>query len=92
MDAGSEASEWERREHLLIETFIWLAPLTGEDGGDDTGDGGDNDGDRTVLIHIARDVLYMIKNFHFNSGDVRYSPSVDRDRYLAGCTHRWGRR
>ena len=75
---------------LLIKTDIWLAPLTGEDGGDDTGDGGDNDGDRTATIHIARDVLYMIRNFHFNSGDVRYSPSVDRDRNLTGDTHGWG--
>jgi len=42
---------------LLIATGIWPATLTGGDGGDDNGDVGDNDGDRTVLIHIARDVL-----------------------------------
>jgi len=74
----------------LIETGVWLATLTGGDGGDDTADAGDNDGDRTALIHLVRDVLYMLKNYYINSGDVRYSPSVDSDRYLAGDAHRWG--
>jgi len=68
----------------LIETGVWLATLTGGDGGDDTADAGDNDGDRTALIHIARDFLYMPKKFDFNSGHPRYSPCVGGDRY--GCS------
>ena len=51
------------------------------------GGGGDDTGDRAASSDIARDVLYMLNNLYFYSGDVRYSPSVDRDRYLPGCAH-----
>ena len=64
----------------MIEIGIWLDALTGGDGGDDTSDGGDNDGNTAASKDIARDTLYLPKNFYFNSGDVQYSPSVDRDR------------
>jgi hypothetical protein len=57
--------------------------------GDGACDAGDGAGDRTTSNDVARDVLYMIKNFLFNSGDVEYSPSVDRDGFLAGSAHRW---
>ena len=63
-----------------LETDIGLAALTGGDGGDDTGD-------RAASSDIARDVLCVLNNSYFNSGNVRYSPSVDRDRYLTGCDH-----
>jgi hypothetical protein len=33
----------------------------------------------------GKDVLYMLKNFRFNSGDARYVHFVNRDRFLAGC-------
>ena len=75
---------------LLIETDIWLAAHTGGDAGDDTGDVSDGAEDRAASSDIVRDVLYMLNNIYFNSGNVRYSPSVDRDRYLAGCAHGWG--
>jgi hypothetical protein len=68
----------------------WQAVLTGGDGGDCTRDGGDSEGDRTTSNDRARDVLYMLKNFHFNSGDVQYAHSVDRDWNLARCAHGWG--
>jgi hypothetical protein len=44
------------------------------------------------LKRRGKDVLYMLKNFHFNSGDARYVHSVNRDPYLAGGVPRWGRR
>jgi hypothetical protein len=68
---------------LLLETRMWRAPLIGMDGGDGTSDAGDAAGDRTTSNEMARDLLYMPKNFHSNPGDVEYSPSVVRDRYLA---------
>jgi hypothetical protein len=69
---------------------IRLAMLTGGDGGDGAGNGGDSEGDRTASNDMARDVLYMLKNLHFNSGNARYPPSVDSDGYLAGCVPEWG--
>jgi hypothetical protein len=76
---------------LFLETGIWLAQLPEEEGGDGAWDGGDYAGDRTTSNDMARDVLYMLKNFHSNSGDAEYSPSVDRDRYRAGSGHSGGR-
>jgi hypothetical protein len=32
----------------------------------------------------GKEVLYMLNNFYFNSGDVRYVHSVNIGRYLAG--------
>jgi hypothetical protein len=74
---------------LLIEMGMWLLVLTGGDGGDGTADGGERDGDRTTSREVARNVLYLVKNFHFNSRDVRYAPSVDRDGlWLVALTSR----
>jgi hypothetical protein len=75
---------------LLIQICIWLAALQGGDGCDGTGDGGERAGDRTPSNNMAKNVLYIIKNFHFNSGDVLYVGSVDTDWYLAGCVPGWG--
>jgi hypothetical protein len=75
---------------LLIETDIWPAPLTVVEGGDGAWDAVDGDRDRTTSNDMARDFLSMLKNFHSNSGDAEYSPSVDRDGYqqrLAVLTH-----
>jgi hypothetical protein len=68
---------------VLVEMGIWWASLTSGDGGDEAGDGGDSEGDRTTSCHLTENVLYIVKYFHFNSGDVPYSPSVGRDGYLA---------
>jgi hypothetical protein len=65
----------------LIETGIWLVPLPCGCGGDGAWNAGDGAGDRTTSNDMARDVLYMLKNFDSNSRDVEYSPSVDRDGY-----------
>jgi hypothetical protein len=75
---------------LLVEMGIWLGDFSGADGSDGTGDGGDGEGDRTASKDVARDVLYMLKYLHFNSGNVRYAPSIDRDGCLAGCAPGWG--
>jgi hypothetical protein len=75
---------------LFIETCIALAALTGGDGGDSAGDGGDGVRDSTSSSDIASDLLYMLDNLQFDSGDVRYSRFVDTDRYWAGCPHGWG--
>jgi hypothetical protein len=69
---------------------MWLAALTGVDGGDGTRKAGDGAGDRIPSNDMVKDVLYMLKNFHFNSGDVRYVGSVDTDWFLAGCAPGWG--
>jgi hypothetical protein len=58
-------------------------PLIVMEGGDGPSDVSDGAGDRTTSNEMARDLLYMPKNFHSNSGDVEYSASVVRDRYLA---------
>jgi hypothetical protein len=76
----------------LIEIGIWLALLTGVAGGDGASDAGDGAGDRTTSSDLARDVLYMLKNVHFNSGDMEYSPAVDGDRYLAASAQTGGGR
>jgi hypothetical protein len=75
---------------LLIQTCNELAALTGGDGGDSAGDGGDGVGDPTSSSDISSDLLYMLNNLQFNSGDVRCSSFVDRDRYWAGGAHGWG--
>jgi hypothetical protein len=75
---------------LLVEMGIWLAAFSGGDGSDGTGDGGDGEGNRTASRHMVGNVLYIVKNFHFNFGDVVYSPSVDKDGYPAGYAHWWG--
>ena len=62
---------------------------TGGDGGDSAGDAGDGVGDSTSSSDIAKDLLYMLNNLPFNSGDVEYSPAVDRDGYLAGSAPVW---
>jgi hypothetical protein len=62
---------------------MWLAVLTGAYGGHIAVDGSDSNGDRTTSCYVAENVPYIGKNYHYNSGDVEYSPSVDRDRYLA---------
>jgi hypothetical protein len=64
---------------LLIETGIWLAPFTGVEGGDGASDASDGAGDRTTSSDLARDVLYMLKNLHFNCGGVEYSRTDDRE-------------
>jgi hypothetical protein len=69
---------------------MWLATHTGGDGGDGTGDGCEKHRDRTTSRHVATNNIYIVKNFHFNSGDVRYTGSVDRDGYVAGCACGWG--
>jgi hypothetical protein len=56
------------------------------------GDGSETHGERTTSRHVAGNVIYTVKNFHFNSGDVRYASSVDKDRYLAAGAPGWGRR
>jgi hypothetical protein len=60
---------------LLIDIGMWLTVLTGCDGGD----GGEREGDRTTCRHMAENILHLVKNFHFISGNVRYALSVDRD-------------
>jgi hypothetical protein len=69
---------------------MWLAVLTGADGGHIAVDGSDSNRDRTTSCYVAENVPYIGKNFHYNSSDVQYSPSVDRDRYLAVSHHRGG--
>jgi hypothetical protein len=71
---------------VLIEPGIGLAALTGGDGGDSAEDGGDGVGDRTSSNDIALNLLYMLNNLPFNSGDVRF---VGWDSYWAGA-HGWG--
>jgi hypothetical protein len=82
---------------LLIEIGNWLAALLGGDGsggttdvGDGAGDVGDDAGCRSASNNMAKGVLYMLRNFHFNSGDVWYTHSVDADLYLAGYASGWG--
>jgi hypothetical protein len=60
----------------LIKICMWMATLTGGDGGDGTGDGCETHRDRTTSRHVAAKTIYIVKNFHFNSGDVRYTGSV----------------
>jgi hypothetical protein len=72
---------------LLIETGIWLTPIIAVEGGDGAAEATNGAGDGTTSNELARNVLYMLKNFHSNSGVVEYSPTVDRDRYLACSTH-----
>jgi hypothetical protein len=60
---------------LLMEIGIWLVALPG-------GDGSDGAADRSTSNNVARDAVYMLKNFHSDPGDVEYSSSVDRDGYL----------
>jgi hypothetical protein len=55
-------------------------------------DASDNNRDRTISCYAAKNVPYIRNNFHYNSSDVEYSPSADRDRYLAGSVHRGGGR
>jgi len=81
---------------LLIGTGIGLAALMGGyagvgvgDAGDGVGDAGDGLGVTTASSYIAKDFLYMLNNFQLNSGDVRHSRYVDRDRYCAGGTPGW---
>jgi hypothetical protein len=57
------------------------APLIGVEGGDGAPDVSAGAGDETTSNYSVKDVLYMLKNFHSNTGDVEYSPSVVR--YLA---------
>ena len=40
----------------------------------------------------GKDVLYMLNNFYFNSGDARYLHSVNIGQYLASSPPGWGRR
>jgi hypothetical protein len=75
----------------LIETDIWPAPLTVVEGGDGAWDAGVGARDRTTSNEVARDVLYMLKSVHSNSGNVEYSHYVDRDGYLAGSGRSGGR-
>jgi hypothetical protein len=77
---------------LLLETGIWLAPLIGVEDGDGASDVRDGAGDRTTSNDVSRDVLLMPKNFHSNSGNVEYLPSVVRDRCLAATVHTGGGR
>jgi hypothetical protein len=72
----------------LIETGICLAPSTGVADGDVASDASDVVADKTTSNDVARDVLYMLTNFHFNSDDVENSSSVGRVRYLACSDHR----
>ena len=65
----------------------WYGAENTGDAGEGAGDVGDSAGDRIASNGISRDVLYILKNYYSNSGDVRYSPSVDKDRYLAGTAH-----
>jgi hypothetical protein len=69
---------------LLIEMGMWLTALTGGNAGDSTGDPRDNEANRITSRHVAANALDILKTFHFNSGDVRYARSDDRDRYMAG--------
>jgi hypothetical protein len=66
------------------------SPLVAMEGGEGASDVSDGAGDRTTSNDVVKDVLYMPKTFHSNSSDVQYSPSFDRDRYLAGFTLRDG--
>ena len=82
---------------MLIGTGIGLAALMGGYAGDAVGDAGDGVGDAgdglgvtTASRDLPRELLYMLNSFQLNSGDVRYSPSVDRDRCLACDAHGWG--
>jgi len=72
---------------LLIGTGIGLAALTGGDAGDGVGVAGDGVGVITASRDLPKDLLYMLNNFQLNSGDVRHSRFVDRDRYWAGSAH-----
>ena len=75
---------------MLIGTGIGLAALMGGYAGDAVGDAGDGLGVTTASRDLPRELLYMLNIFQLNSGDVRYSPSVDRDRCLACDAHGWG--
>jgi hypothetical protein len=77
---------------LLLETGVWPPPYIRVEGGDVASDVRDGAGDRTTSTDVARDVLFMPKNFHSNSGDVEYLPSVVRDRCLAATVHTGGGR
>jgi len=79
---------------LLIGTGIGLAALTGGDASDGVGvasDGVGVAGDGVAVAaassNLPKDLLCMPNNFQLNSGDVRHSRFVDRDRYWAGSAH-----
>ena len=78
-------------QFLLIGKGIELAALTGEDAGDGVGDASDGvgvAGDGVAVAaassNLPKDLLYMLNNLQLNSGDIRHSGFVDRDRYWAG--------
>jgi hypothetical protein len=79
-----------RYSRFVDTDMYWARALTGGDGGDSAGDGGDGVGDPTSSSDIPSDLLYMLNSLPFNSGDVRCSRFVDRDRYSAGGAHGWG--
>ena len=72
---------------LLIGTGIGLAALTGGDASDGVGVAGDGVAVAAASSNLPKDLLCMPNNFQLNSGDVRHSRFVDRDRYWAGSAH-----
>jgi hypothetical protein len=55
----------------LVKIGIRPVALTEGDGGDGTADGGERDRDRTTSRHVAGNDLYIVKDFHFISGNLQ---------------------
>jgi len=72
---------------LLIGKGIGLAAPTGEDAGDGVGVSGDGVAVAAASSNLPKDLLYILNNLQLNSGDIRYSGFVDRERYWAGGAH-----
>jgi len=66
---------------LLIGEGIGLAALTGENAGDGVGVASDGVAVAAASRDLPKDLLYMLNNLQLNSGDIRYSGFVDRERY-----------
>jgi len=66
---------------LLIGTGIGLVVFPGGDAGDGVGVAGDGVAVAAASSNLPKDLLYMLNGFQLNSGDVRHSLFVDRDRY-----------
>ena len=50
------------------------------DAGDGVGDAGDGVAVAAASTDLPKDLLYMLNNLQLNSGDVRHSRFVDRER------------
>jgi len=66
---------------LLIGTGIGLVVFPGRDAGDGVGVAGDGVAVAAASRDLPKDLLYMLNNLQLNSGDIRHSVFVDRERY-----------